>query len=269
MTVTTNPSIGDENTSYITTVWFGKYNPESSDKSGIKMLDTLNSIFNEGIKYSIDWTDSATYPKMPGLMEYNRVTKIDVPNTYDRNSFNEENTHYIGEYFHSDEIATSKVVFPKVLADLGYNIAVVYQEEFMPTINSKYGIDSNNEYYYDDPDNTNALYWRYIIALDDEVTSIDRVTNNIIQFTNDSKDVEEIFTNVHVSNYSNPHTDQIARISTQSEMGNPISYNRFNDLITNVNSIAMGNQLVTEDYSVVYIGNYLYLDDKDIDWEND
>lgn len=244
MEVISNTGLGDNNTSAIDCVWFSTlklsdYNNEHDFINAI--VDGYNaegSLKNVFIKYSIDWTDSSKYPKLIGLMEYNKIPNISYPvnfSTSDILTFNSE-SHYIGEYFTSETIITSKVIFPKVLISKGYITAIIFQED--PVSISK-----------------DALPWKYIVSLDE--SGIDIETNNIIQFSNDSNELEEDFVDIHTSNYSNPHSDQISRISTDSETSNITSFAKFNSLITSSNSIVIKSYLVTEDFSVRYLGDKL------------
>lgn len=270
-------SSGSTTSSRISEIWFSK---KGFSDGEWKYWD---------ICYKIDKTMLGVAPYFPYLMEYNRYDQDDIKIYTDeeKNPTDPAATpnfkYLLGECLTLSEVTISKVIFPKKLLDEGYRFAVIFDQlGDSPAFNDWYKCHTEN--YVDTHTGTSELRtlqdwfknnYKYRIYVDDtaDANILDRDT--VIQFmTSASSNSEntdiQVLTAVHESNYSNPHLEQITTLSTQIFNGNIVSTHTFNQTYKTPNAFLVGNQLFNEDFSMRYIGDYLYLvDNGSIIWTPD
>lgn len=282
-----NSDTGSTTSSHITEVWFSKdnNNPFNTDKAAFISWD---------ICYKINITSLGTAPSFPYLMEYNRYDPDDIHIYSETEISNHEYTAEIGECLTLQDIVISKIIFPEKLIEMGYHYAVVFDKvptdgyfnEWYECHNSDY-IDHNTDteklktlrdYFYES--------YKYRIVYDPTNNTAEGNRDTVIQFVtttltettseNPSPDDQEqnmirVLKAVHESNYSNPHLEQITALSTQIFGGSLVSTDTFNQVYKTPNAFLVGNHLYNEDFSMRYLGEYLYLTDTDVTvtWDPD
>lgn len=264
MTIGYNSSVDLTRSAVLSEVWFGK-------GFGSEMYSTYN------IVYKVEWTEAGKYPVFRNLIQYNRFDpgELAIPDwDHAPTSVAEPITHsgWIGEYFSSPEINISKFVFPKFMVEHGYTTAVLFDN--VPSDPKWLNRDAASTDWWIETFNSK---WRYKISLDrsyegheldyDIIDGVYVVKSDfIVQFltTEDVEDdnelnLDNVFIKVHDSNYTNPHSTQISSISTQDLDGNIMSTERANQTMTLPNSFMIGSFMISNDFSLRFMGEQLYL----------
>ena len=201
--------------------------------------------------YAVHCTTCLNYPKFPTLIEYNtfdsNCIQVAQNNTYANPV---ECGRYIGESINIGDVALTKVIFPCVLKQMGYNSMLLYSG------------NPSDPAWYCSPHSVSCMQstdYVYNIYLE---SNMRRDLDTVVQFTslaNGSLEPYDVMSCLHTSNYSNPHTDQVSHIGSSDNYGYMSTMSRYAALTSPFNGIIVGNTLINNDYSTRYLGDQVLL----------
>jgi len=243
----------------INRVWFGK--KIDIDEQGYA------ASFN--LSYRIKTVDENTNPKLNNLIEYDYIDFKSLPDiTQDLVTLAERinnndsrpiiSDEYIGEqYVRSDPggdinpYTVTKIIFPRELIAAGYVSVRAYSDSDLSWYDSYEAwindyepiVENRNCSFKWTPTNNKSLQ--------------PNVSELLVNWTNDvSNTVNDIQIDMHESNFSLPHNNQLTKLLSTASENQLVSTNFSNSIVNRNNSVVCSNHIIHEDGSLNFIGDW-------------